>query len=110
MTINQVAAVLLSACPDCGAFVTDRSFHRNGWYSAECGRRYHRERDDWEPMAPTGCLSRQLEEVKRETEEMTESFRILRDGLRGLISGDRDADVIPSLLHECTYYLPEDHV
>lgn len=64
MATNQIAAVLLSACPDCGAFVTDQSWHREGWYKAECGRRYHRDRDHWEPMAPTGCLHRQIDQLK----------------------------------------------
>ena len=47
-------------CPECGACVTKLHFHRHGWYYADCGRRYHWERGEWEPIEPEECLRRQL--------------------------------------------------
>ncbi len=57
-------------CPGCGGAVTRNHTHRNGWYYADCGRRYHWGRDEWEPSAPASCLRRQLSASKAEADTL----------------------------------------
>jgi hypothetical protein len=64
MTPDEAMAITKATCPDCGSGFSDRPHNRRGWFYAECGRRYHVGRGEWEPMAPTGCLSRQLSRLR----------------------------------------------
>jgi hypothetical protein len=64
MTPDEAMASTKATCPDCGSGFSDRPYNRRGWFYAECGRRYHVGRGKWEPMAPTGCLSRQLSRLR----------------------------------------------
>jgi len=51
-------------CPDCGAGLRSDGFNRHGWWASACGRRYHKERQEWEPWSSTTCLGRQLASEK----------------------------------------------
>ena len=53
-------------CPGCGAPLPSGAFNRLGWYYADCGMRYHRGRQEWEPMPPIGCLRRQVAQLQAE--------------------------------------------
>lgn len=50
-------------CPDCGSVLGPTSFSVNGWYVGTCHRRWHKEHG-WEPVAPKGCLRRQVRALK----------------------------------------------
>jgi len=52
--------------PDCGAPM--RAFNRNGWYYAECDRRYSPKLREW-ASAPEGCLRRQRDLLRYRLEE-----------------------------------------
>lgn len=51
-------------CPDCGSGFKAKPFNRDGWFYAECGRRFHVKRKEWEPTPPVGCLRRQIGQLK----------------------------------------------
>ncbi len=73
-------------CPKCGGRVTKASFNRHGWYYADCGRRHHWERAEWESYEPEECLRRQLNEAKERIGELEKFAEDIRDGF------DCDAD------------------
>lgn len=66
-------------CPDCGSGMRASRFNRNGWFYADCGRRWHPEHG-WETMRliylgrtsepPRGCLRRQLDQAKKRIAEL----------------------------------------
>jgi len=73
-------------CPDCGAGFKPKPFNRNGWYYAECGRRFHREHG-WEPMEPRGCLDRQLAQAKARIKELEAENKRLREAAEAAKEG-----------------------
>ena len=64
-------------CPGCGELVTQRSYHRLGWYYTRgCGRRYHPETKEWEAWEPRRCLLRQRDKQRLETAKLRTALRV----------------------------------
>jgi len=48
-------------CPDCHSAMRADGYNRNGWWHAECGRRYSPSLRKWDSdLSATGCLRRRL--------------------------------------------------
>jgi len=66
-------------CPDCGAPMRLDAFNRNGWYYAECDRRYSPKLGEWSPAPVTPCLKRQRDVLHTRLEEAKELEALWRE-------------------------------
>jgi len=75
-------------CPGCQAGFAAKPHKHDGWFYAECGRRWH-PNHGWETMPPASCLRRQLAEWH---EAFYSAVRCLDYQLKRARSEERRAD------------------
>ena len=68
----------LPLCPNCKSGFKDKAFHRNGWFYAECGRRYN-EMLGWSDYRPSECLLRQVHQIQEEMRRYKELATLVSD-------------------------------